>query len=110
MGISPWAQGDGKPIWTFALEPDSGTFDTSGLSTSDFTLTMLNISNQQITVATGPFSNLTAASGGNPAQISFQPSSNDVAALGMFEIDVVLKRGITGQQRTFEFGIWSNEP
>jgi hypothetical protein len=109
MGISPWAQGDGSPPWTFELEPDSGNFDISGLTTSDFNLIMINVSNEQTTTATGTFTNLTTASGSNPATITFNPSSSDVAALGMYDMRVVAKKG-TANQRTFKFGIWSNEP
>lgn len=109
MGLSPWSQGDGKPWWTFSLEPDSGNLDTTGLSLSDFTLIMRNISNQQSIIGTGIFSNLTAASGGNPAQITYALSSTDASSLGMYDMRIVVKRG-TVDQRTFKFGIWSNEP
>lgn len=109
MGISPWTQGDGNPPWTFALEPDSGAFDISGLTISDFNLIMINVSNGQTITAKGTFTNLTAASGNNPAMITFNPSSSDVSALGMFDMRVVAKKGAINQ-RTFKFGIWSNEP
>ncbi len=105
MGISPWSQGDGKPPWTFSLEPDSGNFDTTGLSTNDFTLVMINMSNKQSINGTGTFSNLTAASGNNPAQITYQTSSADTANAGMNDMRLVVKKGTTSQQ-TFKFGIW----
>jgi hypothetical protein len=109
MGISPWTLGDGKPPWTFGLEPDSGPLDITGLTTSDFSLIMLNISNQQSTTGTGAFSNLTAAYNVNPAQITYALSSTDAALLGMYDVRVVIKKG-TINQRTFNFGVWSNEP
>lgn len=109
MGITPWTQGDGAPPWTFALELDSGIFDITGLSTSDFSLVMINISNQQSKTATGVFSSLTAASGSNPATIVFTPSSSDISTLGMYDMRVIAKKG-TPNQRTFKFGLWSNEP
>lgn len=109
MGISPWTLGDGKPPWTFGLEPDSGIFDITGLTTTDFTLVMINISNNQTTNGTGTFSNLVAASGGNPARITYTLSSADAALSGMNDTRVVAKKGTTSQ-RTFKFGVWSNEP
>jgi hypothetical protein len=109
MGISPWNKGDGKPNWTFSLEPDSGIFDTSGLSPSDFTLVMINISNQQAVNGTGTFSDLIPATGSIPATITYQLSSADTANLGMYNMRVVSKKG-TASQQTFEFGIWECIP
>jgi len=109
MGISPWNQGDGKPPWTFSLVPDSGNFDITGLATTDFTLVMINISNKQATNGTGTFSNLVAASGGNPAQITYTLSSADAALTGMNDTRVVAKKGTTSQ-RTLKFGIWECIP
>lgn len=109
MSISPWTQGDGAPPWTFALETDSSSLDITGLSTSDFSLVMINISNQQSKTATGVFSNLVAASGSNPTTIVFSPSSNDTSALGMYDMRIIVKKG-TANQKTFKFGLWSNEP
>jgi hypothetical protein len=105
MGVSPWSQGDNKPVWTFALEPDSDNFDTTGLSVNDFTLVMINVSNQQITIGTGTFSNLLNSI---PASITYQLSSTDAAMLGMYDMRIVVKKGTINQQ-TFKFGIWSNE-
>lgn len=110
MGISPWSRGDGKPLWTFSLEPDSGTFDTTGLTTSDFTLVMINVSNeQQIVNGTGTFSNLQAATGSTPAMISYQISSADATNIGMQDMRIVAKRGTTSQE-TFKFGVWECIP
>jgi hypothetical protein len=109
MGISPWSQGDGKPPWTFELEPDSGNFDISGLSTTDFTLVMINMSNKQAINGTGTFSNLLAASGDNPATISYQLSNADANNTGMQDMRIVAKEG-TSQQETFKFGIWECIP
>jgi hypothetical protein len=106
MSLSPWSQGDGKPDWTFYLEPDNDNFDATGLSTSDFTLVMVNISNQQTTLGTGTFSDLQNSI---PASITYQLSSTDAARLGMYDMRIVIKRG-SADQRTFKFGIWSNEP
>jgi hypothetical protein len=109
MGISPWSQGDGKPPWTFSLEPDSGNFDISGLSVTDFTLVMINMSNKVPTNGTGTFSNLDAASGDNPATISYALSTADAANVGMNDMRIVAKRG-TALQETFKFGIWECIP
>lgn len=109
MPISPWAKGDRKPLWTFSLSPDTGSFDITGLTTADFKLKMRNISNGVVTTGTGTFSALTAASGGNPATIDYQLSAADVATLGMSENTVVLKED-TADQRTFkQSGVWSLE-
>lgn len=105
MGISPWTQGDGKPPWVFSLEPDSGTFDITGLTTGDFTLVMINMSNKQEVDGTGTFSNLTAATGSTPASITYILSSTDATNKGLQDMRVVAKKGTTSQQ-TFKFGIW----
>lgn len=105
MGVSPWSQGDSKPVWTFALEPDNDNFDTTELSVNDFTLVMMNVSNQQITIGTGTFSNLLNSI---PASITYQLSPADAAMLGMYDMRIVIKKGTINQQ-TFKFGIWSNE-
>lgn len=101
MGISPWSQGDGKPTWPLGLQPDSGTFDISGLSTSDFTMVFINSAGQEI-IGTGTFSNLTAASSISPAAITYQAGVSDVATLGTYDMRVVVKKGTTSQQ-TFKF-------
>ena|SRR2546421_11661540 len=109
MGISPWTKGDGKPLWTFSLEPDSGDFDITGLVASDFTLVMMNVSNNQEVDGTGTFNDPLPASGGNPATIVYQVSSADAANVGMQDIRLVTKKG-TLSQRTLEFGIWECIP
>jgi hypothetical protein len=108
MGITPWSMGDGLPTWTFQIEPDSSAFDITGLSTSDFTMVFINTVNKLATNGTGTFSNLVAASGSNPAQITYTPSAVDTATAGMFDVRIVTKQG-TPSQRTFHYGIWSNE-
>jgi hypothetical protein len=110
MGITPWFRGDGKP-WAFGLEPDSGVFDIAGVSPSDFTLVLVDKTNpQNVRVGTGTFSDLVAASGGNPASITYQESPDDVAVVGDFDLRAVFKRGNPTQQLTFDFGTWSLVP
>jgi hypothetical protein len=55
----------------------------------------------------GSFNNLIAASGGNPAQITYQQSANDVANLGLYRQWVKATSGSTPQ--TFDFGVLSIE-
>ncbi len=62
---------------------------------------MENMSNEQNTTGTGTFSNLTAASGGNPAQITYQPSAADVSNTGMIDAHVVLNSGLSTQETLF---------
>lgn len=107
MGISPWFQGDGQPLWTLGLQPDSGPLNVSGLTTSDFTLVAINSVGQEID-DDGVFSNLTAASGSGatavPASIVYQVGTKIINMPGSYDIRVVIKKGIVGQQRTFKFG------
>lgn len=103
MSISPWTQGDGLPAWTIGLKPDSGPVDIAGLSTGDFTMVFINSAGQEV-IGSGPFSNLTVASGSTPATITYQVGSADVATLGVFDARVVIKRGVVGQQRTLKLG------
>jgi hypothetical protein len=103
VGLSPWFKGDRKQPWTFSLETDSGTFDITGLTTSDFKLKMLNITTSERRDGTGTFSNLTAASGSAPASITFNQSADDVGTLDKFAIHVVCKEN-TAQQETFDMG------
>lgn len=104
MSQSPWKQGDREPYWSFGLVPDSGTLDITGLSTSDFTLVFIDSSGNERN-GDGVFTNLTAASGGNPAMITYQQSANDVGTLGIFDREIVIKKG-TIHQKTFELGSW----
>ena len=108
MSQSPWPQGDTREEWTFQLIPDSGVFSTAGLTTANFTYFMRNISNGVETQGTGTFSNLVAASGGNPAQITYQQSPADVANPGMYHQRIRVAQGSATQ--TFDFGILSIEP
>ena len=108
MAQSPWPQGDTREPWTFELEPDSGIFDITGLTTANFSYYMRNISNDTERQGDGTFNNLTAASGGNPAQITYQQSSNDVANLGNFL--QYIKVTTSGKPQTFDFGLLAIEP
>ena len=108
MSQSPWAQGDTREVWTFQLIPDSSVFNTSGLTTANFTYFMRNISNGVETQGNGTFSNLIAASGVNPAQITYQQSAGDVASPGMFHQWIKVTQG--AQPQTFDFGVLSIEP
>ncbi|HEX3640210.1 MAG TPA: hypothetical protein VHV10_02850 [Ktedonobacteraceae bacterium] len=108
MAQSPWPQGDTLEPWTFQLIPDSGDFDTSGLTESNFTYFQRNISNGIERPGDGVFSNLLGASGGDPAQITYQQSVNDVASLGTFRQQIKATSG--GKTQTFDFGVLSIEP
>ena len=107
MSQSPWPQGDTREAWAFLLEPDTGDFATSGLTPSDFAYFQRNISNNVERQGDGIFSNLIAASGGNPAQITYQESANDVAIPGMFHQRIKVTQGNASQ--TFDFGVLSIE-
>lgn len=108
MSWSPWPQGDTFDPWTFDLEPDSGTFSIAGLSPPNFTLHMRNISNGVETQGSGTFTNLVAASGVNPAMITYNQSTADVANLGNFEVWLILTSG--GKTQTFSLGLLAIEP
>lgn len=101
MGLSPWTRGDRQPPWVADLEPDSGYFDITGLTTADFTLEMFDIGHGGTKrTGTGTFGNLTAASGNTSASIEYYPSADDVGTLGTFDVRIVVKEG-TADQQTF---------
>jgi hypothetical protein len=114
MPISPWYKGDTAPIWTFQLIPDSGAFNITGLSPSNFSLIIRNVDDVPPVDATGTgtFSNLTAATlNGSvvitPASIQYVPSTADVANLGNFQLFVVATYPIAGNPtQTFTVGPW----
>src|SRR2546429_7945487 len=108
MAQSPWSQGDTREPWTFQLTTDSGDFDITGLAPSNFAYFMRNMSSGIETQGTGIFSNLVAASSGNPAQITYQQSSGDVANLGMYRQRI--KVTSSSKVQTFDFGVLSIEP
>jgi hypothetical protein len=96
---SLWKQNDLKPAWTLELVPaDGSTLNTSGLTPSNFTFIMTNISNRQNTTGTGTFSNLAS---GTPATIVYQPSATDVASLGLINAHAVANEGLTTQETLF---------
>lgn len=104
MSQSPWKQGDLAPAWQFGLQPDTGQLDITGLSPSDFTLLMYDASQPQTAIiGTGTFSGLIAAGGDQPAKVTYQQSSADVATLRTHRREIVIKRG-TSAQKTFDFG------
>jgi hypothetical protein len=107
MSQSPWFQGDTREPWTFLLEPDSGIFDVSGLTTANFVYLQRNLSSGVERQGDGAFSNLLAASGGNPAQITYQESVNDVATVGTCHQEVKVTQ--SGATQTFDFGVLSIE-
>lgn len=112
MSISPWYKGDTMPIWTFALVPDSGAFNVTGLSTSNFALIIRNVDDVPPVDnnGTGIFSNLMAATmSGNtiitPAFVQYAPSSADVVNLGNFQLLIVITYPGGGIQ-TINAGPW----
>ena len=108
MAQSPWSQGDTLEPWEFELVPDSGPFNISGLTTSNFQYYMRNVSNNTETQGSGTFNNLRAASGGNPATIAYQQSVNDVSTVGNFHQWIKVVSG--GNTQTFDFGLLAIEP
>ena len=88
-----------------ALQPDEGQLDTTGLTTSDFTMVFVDATTGTPRNGDGVFTDLTAASSSAPAMITYQPSANDVATIGLFSRRVVIKKS-TIHQRTFDFGNW----
>ena len=108
MAQSPWSQGDTREAWTFLLEPDTGDFDITGLTPLNFAYFMRNMSSGVEIQGTGTFSNPIAASGDNPAQITYQQSSGDVANLGMYR--QWIKVTSSSKVQTFDFGVLSIEP
>jgi len=107
MGQSPWKQGDREPYWAFGLSPDSGIFDITGLTASDFTLVFIDASGVERN-GDGVFTGLTAASGSTPVMITYQQSANDVTTIGTFDRRIVIKKA-TSSQKTFEIGVWTCE-
>lgn len=100
--MSTWFKGDRKPAWVIGLQPATGNFDITGLVTADFTFVFVDVNNPATEiVGTGTFSALTAASGGNPASITYTPSAADVATVRSHKRRIVKKRG-TSEQETFD--------
>jgi hypothetical protein len=100
--MSLWFKGDRKPPWVIGLQPASGNLDISGLTTADFTFIFIDTAKPDTEiVGTGTFSALTAASGSNPASITYAPSASDVATVRTHTRRIVLKRA-TNDQQTFE--------
>jgi len=108
MSQSPWAQGDTREAWKFLLEPDTGDLDITSLTASNFAYFQRNISSGVERQGDGAFSNLIAATGGNPAQITYQETTNDVANPGMYHQRIKVAQGSASQ--TFDFGVLSIEP
>jgi hypothetical protein len=104
MAQSPWKQGDRGKYWPFGLQPDTGFFDVTGLTPSDFTLVFLDANGNERD-GDGIFTNITAATSSSPATVTYQQSATDVARVGTFDRRVVIRKG-TPQQETFEFGAW----
>lgn len=107
MALSPWYQGDTLP-WTLPLTLDNNaTFVTTSLTPSNFALLIRNTdANPPSEVSgTGVFTNLIAASGSTPAQITYAPSSADVATLGNFALFIVVTYPNSTVQ-TLSIGAW----
>lgn len=85
MGISPTYKTATPiaPLWQISLVPDSGTFDITGLSTSNFAMLFKDLDSGQETNGIGTFSSLVAAqtlSSGVvvPASIRYQVAATEV--------------------------------
>lgn len=107
MAISPWYKGDLYPAWVISLVPDTGTFNTTGLTASNFSLIIRNndpLTPTEIT-GTGTFTGLTAATSTTPATIQYQPASADVSTIGNFTV-LVQCTFPSGGIQTFNLGSW----
>jgi hypothetical protein len=112
MPITPWFKGDTMPIWKISLIPDTGYFDVSTLSPTNFSLLIKNTDAMPATetAGTGIFSNVTAAvTNGNVivshAYVEYLASSADVANLGNFVLFVIVTFA-GGATETFSVGPW----
>lgn len=106
-GITPWYVGDTAPAWTIPLTLDTGAFNTSSLTTSNFALLIRNTDADPPTeiTGTGTFTNLIAASGTMLAQITYIPSLSDTSTLGNFALFIVVTYPNTTIQ-TLSLGAW----
>lgn len=107
MAITPWYVGDTAPAWTIPLTLDNGAFSTSSLSVSNFALLIRDTDADppsEIT-GTGTFTNLVAASGTTPAQITYIPSSADTSTLGNYALFIVVTYPNSTVQ-TLSLGAW----
>lgn len=117
MAITPWPLGNRASSWLFLLALDSGIFSTTGLTTSNFTLYILNkdVVGATPVAGTGTFSNLTAGSiasgsiAATPATITYAPSATDVGTLGNFHLYIDVSYG-GGIIQTLEIGDWQVVP
>lgn len=100
MGISPTYKTSipTAPLWTIQLVPDSGIFNVSGLTVSDFQLLMHNLDTGVETTGAGTFSNIQAAvtqtiNGAtviiSPASVQYQVASADVT-VGKYRLFVLV--------------------
>lgn len=108
MAITPWYKGDTLPAWVIQLVPDSGVFNVTSLSPSNFSLIIRNTDTVPPTDTTGAgtFSALIAGtSTSSPASITYAPSNADVGTLGNYIILVVVTFS-GGATETFNLGTW----
>ena len=108
MPITPWTQNNLAPAWVISLVPDSGVVNVSGLVAGNFSLRIRNNNSGVETTGAGTFSNITAASGATPAQVTYQPAAADVATLGTYTlwVDVTFSNGV----ESFSIGLWQVVP
>lgn len=109
MAITPWYQGDTVPAWTIPLVLDTGVFNTSLLSPSNFALLIRNTDTNVETTGTGVFSSLTAASGSTPAQIAYAPSTTDTSTPGNYALFIAVTYP-SGAVETLSLGAWQVIP
>ena len=78
--LGNWAVGQLSPVWQFNLQRDLGTFDLTGVNTSQLSLIIYNTLKASIGVGTGIFQIVA----NNPAVVIYSQSSSDMATAGTF--------------------------
>lgn len=87
MGISPTQVGSyGKP-WSITLNTDTGADNITGVVVGNISVVIKNMSSLVETTSTGTITIVTA----NPAVITWQPTTNDTASIGYFNVIVVIQ-------------------
>lgn len=88
MGVTPQYVGSYGRAWLINLANDSGTDNLIGISTSSIAVVLrnLNVNPPTDTTSTGTVTITSVA----PGQIVWQPTANDFAAPGSFELEVTV--------------------
>lgn len=103
MPINPWYTTQRLPIWTIALTTDAGNaVNLTNVDSSQISVMLKNLSNQQERMATGTLQVLIPATNG---VITLALSQADVAAAGLYEVTVWVAFAV-GQSEAYRVGIW----